>query len=1276
MSQLARASQEVPYELGSHCVSCPRSPACWSDAAARGALQLSGCGADTAQALRLAGVADIEDLASLRPPPLQPQQQSPQPQPHQATTRLQQVAEQVGLSRPELYRLSLTAQVRAARWLPQAASAVGAAVTAATADLEALSTAIPQQSRRSSLAPPFLLLPGSGPSCLPARAPWPFTDRHEKQRLQPPPPLVRLYLTVATDPILCRVVGVAAHVAAADGTETSEAWWRPPPQLEQRGWDVVELITRAPSQSAEGPQGAAEGLVKGKEGHAADARGAEADSDVWGSWDEAEAALLERFSTQVCAALEEAAASLAPPSAGSATHQPPQPLLHVYVHSQSELQSLVRRCSALDHMTAGSGGGGASGAATPSNRHSSSGRGSGCGGVGGDGGSSGGGRLAWLPHLLGLRAGLPGEQLVSSALEEEVRRYATPWQGGGLLAACAVDWGAQEQHQPQQPPQPQPQAQQPPPHNRSRADNGGLYQWRAPAFLVDAGAASGGACAGDVDLQAVFSPGGCLSAIVPIHPELHGALQQQEQQTAAAGATGAAIGAAGPPQQRQPQGRPRQIPSSASAGIAGSHVPLLVQVQPDLPGGSIPPAFIRALWHSAAATANPAAAQQDDASRAAHVHDNGKDKSAGCAGGGGVFAAGARHLRALLAARAHAVRWLEERLVRLPGGGRIAITNSKLDNPLPLPLSPQLRHFRLHAGAAPAALMEGPTGLRESVASAVTERSAAAVAVALAATDAVRLNRGAEVRQFWRQLAAAPPAARAEGGRGCAVLGDLRAVPQGKYSTKVLRGRVLYPPLNAADAADGSRDAARVLADAFSELTGLKDKDGVVVSKVAAVPAAAGPGGGSAGAAAALVPDPWLCQSEEQVMNHFALHALKLLPERPEGGGGDGGGDGDGDGDGGGLWVELHYNYVSKELDPEDFFVAGPNTAARFAEWAGGMVALDAAPNIAALVATSCVEGLQEAAADSAYVARRLRLPSPPPRLRAGRRPCRPPPLQQAQQQAAAAGGAGAQPGGAPPHMAPVRGQEEEDVEEEPTTPRQQQQGKPIAGAVTPGSVLGSAAQALFSPPPGAAAGAASPASPSASSPGITRAVTAASGPARGLATCASPSPAAAGGNRAGGRDAAAAAPSLPPSLSPPRQAILEALSCWRPGRPLHPDQAACVAAFLSHDTGGLPNTGGRGSRSSRGSSNSGGGSSSSGSGSSSRGSAGDGMGSQVLLQGPPGTGKTETLALCVIGWLAARLVEGGPTGPPGQGGVVLLSGPTHTAIDTVGNTRKAGLAC
>ncbi len=55
----------LPYTLAGHCATCGVSAACWTDAAARGALQLAGCGPRQAAALAAAGVCDIEALAEL-----------------------------------------------------------------------------------------------------------------------------------------------------------------------------------------------------------------------------------------------------------------------------------------------------------------------------------------------------------------------------------------------------------------------------------------------------------------------------------------------------------------------------------------------------------------------------------------------------------------------------------------------------------------------------------------------------------------------------------------------------------------------------------------------------------------------------------------------------------------------------------------------------------------------------------------------------------------------------------------------------------------------------------------------------------------------------------------------------------------------------------------------------------------------------------------------------------------------------------------------------------
>lgn len=72
------------------------------------------------------------------------------------------------------------------------------------------------------------------------------------------------------------------------------------------------------------------------------------------------------------------------------------------------------------------------------------------------------------------------------------------------------------------------------------------------------------------------------------------------------------------------------------------------------------------------------------------------------------------------------------------------------------------------------------------------------------------------------------------------------------------------------------------------------------------------------------------------------------------------------------------------------------------------------------------------------------------------------------------------------------------------------------------------------------------------------------------------------------------------------------------------------------------------------------------------------------LLQGPPGTGKTETLAFGILALLHRWIAYGGgggthaaganggirtsplPASPPEEGGVVLVGGPTHAAIDNL----------
>ncbi len=185
--------EELPYTLGSHCADCKAAPHCWADAVTRGSLQLAGCRPPQVAALQAAGVNDLRQLAAN-------EDQGPQQVP--------------GIAPHELSALRLVASVR-----QQAA----AAAAAAAADQEPPSTFTPalspqqraqgrKQLQGGGMAPDFALLPGASRTSLPPH--W-YEHVHARSGEVQLRPLTRVYLSVAWEPVLGRVAGLAAHVADA-----------------------------------------------------------------------------------------------------------------------------------------------------------------------------------------------------------------------------------------------------------------------------------------------------------------------------------------------------------------------------------------------------------------------------------------------------------------------------------------------------------------------------------------------------------------------------------------------------------------------------------------------------------------------------------------------------------------------------------------------------------------------------------------------------------------------------------------------------------------------------------------------------------------------------------------------------------------------------------------------------------------------------------------------------------------------------------------------------
>ncbi|KAG2499040.1 hypothetical protein HYH03_003225 [Edaphochlamys debaryana] len=1114
---------DLPYEHDSHCSMCPAAAACWADTAARGALQLSGCGASEAQKLAAAGIQDIEELASLVSNPAARGSQGNGMGGGGGSVgveRLSGVASAAGIPRAELERLAVMASVRALRRLPPGPnSAPGLGM--------GRSSSGPQR-------PAWALLPGAPPCSLPAH-PHSRSEGSAYARAAAQPPLVRAFLVIAYDTSLNRLTGLTAHVAAAVPGPYSQAH-------KSLQADVGPLLLQlGPGQAPDGPEAEA-----------------------------AEGGLLRSFGKALAEAVGRVAAELALDGAAG-------PLLHFYVHSQAELKALLFRLEAHDpHPTSDIPSAAASSSTSSSTAAASSlespcpargcsaggskrtsASGDACRGEGG-GGCNAADSVCWLTALLCARAEA-GEQPMVAVLEEELRRYATPWAGTGWRAFTAVDW-----------------------HRSGAASSGGGgggsggggggsggsgaggggsgtggggagFEWRAEAV--------GGAVGGE-DLVAAFAPSGYLGALEPYDPSRHRQLteggegwEQGQRRSQEPGAGWAAA-----------------CNSGYSNGWTGPQRRECVVLVPVSVGGTAA--------HQRAAV---------------------------------DYARGAQLLPALLRAQTRALRWLEEGLTAHAGGcsGRLVSAKRPLFTVGPsssdaASLSSQLRSLRLGASPLSAPDSAAALGPRHEFRA---PHAPLASALAAAAVDCVRLNRGAELRQFWRELGAQPPAARAAEGRsGVVVIGDIQevdvpAAPKpsakagsagagtGAGGSKVwpaLVGRVLFPEgcsswaeLREAAGLGEEEPAVLLTAAPGGDAWARQDPEAAEAAfALAKLKRFAHPHLATASSASTSSSASSRDQAAGQVQaaGSTAASALSTSPQSVP------------------LWVELAPDFLKYPVDPDALFLVGPvglkgyprsPASAPFVKAPGAAVVAEAAPNIAAWVAASALELLREYGSSSAYLAERMVLPPPPTAVTAT--------AVDAEAGAALRDGDGGRP----------VAEEGEPVTPPPRRPAAAKgddgeagAGSPSGLGVTPGGVLD--ASPLLSP-------GASPAP--APSPATTRLSPSTPPPPKSPA--ASPS------------SPSASAPS-PTSAPPSPETEVAHRACT--AALLHPAQAACVHAFLAHPSAG----------------------------------------SRVLLLGPPGTGKTETLAAAAIAWLAARLAAGGPMGPASAGGIVLLSGPTHTAIDEV----------
>ncbi|GIL46524.1 hypothetical protein Vafri_3521 [Volvox africanus] len=1091
---------DVPYELDVHCGACSRVAQCWIESAARGAVQLSGCSASDAQRLAKASVTDIEELAALLPPPNGSPSAPPPPGPSRPRT-LEEVAAASGIAPGELRRLSVIAAVRTRRWLGRALSLHNE----------------PGWRQQWSA---FQLLPGAPPSGLPSVAVRGL--------------LVRVYLSVAVDVALRRVVGIAAHIAVPDisGVSTKEKLNGPPSQAAQTGWDVAVLMEGVTLEDV--------------------SSSTVANTDM--ELDGMEAQLLADFSDQLCEAIQQCVEQ---------QQQQQQLMLHFYIHSHHELTELIRRCNALEEADDPRGLRRSSDASTvhslangSSDKSCAKGYGRGSDSGSGIDAASGTG-LGWLPHLLGLRADIGDlqekagmdaspEQAMVSVIEDEIRRYATAWHGAGRLAATSVAWGSDRTIFNWRAPQPLR-------HTRVAMDDGAAAAAASPGSDAAKRSSSSSSSDGDeIDLRAAFVPGGYLNSLVRDSRELRRCVdavaisEQQWTQRSLKQQDQARQGYGIPPADPKPRRhrQPGPTPAFASGDLV-AHLDDYVQVRPDLASSSIPPGFFRALWASSAGLKqgqrDETPSPQQPACRGEQQQQSNETLSPGrCHGDSdaaekqaGIFQRGASSLRSLLLAQAHAVRWLEERLARLPEGGNPCLR--KVPLVLPQPLGRSLRAFQLDVGNLPGGPRRTPEG----------PQAQRAIMLARAALDTVWLNRGGEIRQFWLGLGLQAPAVRAADNRnGTVVLDRLRRMNEGKVHW--LLGRVAAP--------ERCRDW-----EALTDATGLEEGSSVVVT---------------------AVPDPWVCQDPREASGRYAHGVITSIAVN---GLGNGASDQElskpvaGDSE---LWVECR---LDKTWYPTNgLFLLGMPRVWPWTFAVGGgpgvCVALDAAPNISAWVASSVIEILQEFGGSSTYLAERLWLSLPPAAL--------------------AAGGS--------MHQWP------EVASEGPLTAREPETGPntPVSKVQVPADI-----QDLYSN----CAGPRDTATPASLLGGheiltdpqsLTSSHSILSAHARG------PS----------GGPAGSANSTGPSNVSRGRVGGSGDDLVQRLAPELDQDQKACIYAFLKHPESG----------------------------------------SRVLLQGPPGTGKTETVAAALLVWLAERMRRGGPMGPSEQGGVILLSGPTHAAVDNM----------
>lgn len=382
----------LPHSLGEHCATCKAAPLCWADTATRGSLPLAGVTVTQAAALEGAGVTNIRELAA-------------------AEARGVRVA---GIPPHELRRMALVASMRLA-WHEAAVAASGATSSRQGSGQEPHGQEEQQQqgttpaagAAAAAPARPFELLPGAARTRLPAHS-YNHVCRPTAPAITEVRPLIRVYVAVGWDSVLRRVGALRAHVASLQREEEA---------------DIMEVM-RAPGEGV-GQAGWSPLAVP--------------------DWrlDEAEAEMLCNFVQRLVYQFEAVSKSRACGLGEGAADDLSGIAAHFYFNARGDWAHVLSRCQVreaqleaeLSQGPVAGGAGGAGGARGVQVRQQVK-------------------LIRFLRRLLTTHSSIPEQcqqvwegrlagQCMVSVVEEEVARYATPWVGGGLQAATAVDWAGE-----------------------------------------------------------------------------------------------------------------------------------------------------------------------------------------------------------------------------------------------------------------------------------------------------------------------------------------------------------------------------------------------------------------------------------------------------------------------------------------------------------------------------------------------------------------------------------------------------------------------------------------------------------------------------------------------------------------------------------------------------------------------------------------------------------------------------------------------------------------